>query len=172
MLPSKAPSPQAAFLEPLAALAGTEIVAAEFLLQQLVAVDDSQSPFDLRLGRESPPAFAHRLKRNTVGRSCVLPWVTLLSRIAGSSRPASVLARNRTWSTSIASSRANPAHSKDSFKLTASTKRRSVNHGRGYPKGVEPLLPASQTGVPTAYTTDTICQGEAASCRPSGRHGI
>ena len=30
----------------------------------------------------------------------------------------------------------------------------------GYPKGVEPSLPASQTGVPTAYTTDTVWKSD------------
>lgn len=41
---------------------------------------------------------------------------------------------------------------------------------QGYPKGVEPLPPASQAGVPTAYTTDTILlQRKGRESNPQGR---
>jgi hypothetical protein len=60
--PSKTARSQAAAFESLAAAAGTEIVAAEFFLEQLVAVDDADADLNSRFRRISLPAFAHRLE--------------------------------------------------------------------------------------------------------------
>ena len=50
---------QAALPEAPARAAGAEVVAAEFLDEQLVAVNDPHAPFDVGLGREAAAALAH-----------------------------------------------------------------------------------------------------------------
>ena len=55
---------EAALLEAFTAAAGTEVVASELFLQQLAVAHDAHTAFDLRLGGEPLPAFAHRLEKN------------------------------------------------------------------------------------------------------------
>lgn len=51
---------QATSFESLAAATGAKVIAAELFLK-LLAVDDSHSAFDFRLGWEAPSSFTHRL---------------------------------------------------------------------------------------------------------------
>lgn len=45
--------------------AWTQVVPAEFFCQLLVAMNDSCAALDMRLGRETLPAFAHWFKNET-----------------------------------------------------------------------------------------------------------
>ena len=57
--------------------AGAWIVTSELLLQQLIAMNDADAAFDLRLGRVSLPAFAHRLEKNDCSLKLRLDMVHL-----------------------------------------------------------------------------------------------
>ena len=78
--PSKPALRQAALLEPPAGAARAEIVPAELLFQQLVAMHDPLAPLDLGLRREAPAALAHRFEKN--GSSWGKSWsmIRLLGR--------------------------------------------------------------------------------------------
>jgi hypothetical protein len=73
LAPSKGAAFEATLLEAFARAARAKVVAAELFIEQLVAVDDADAPFDLPLGGESPAPFVHRLEKNgKSSKSCVL----------------------------------------------------------------------------------------------------
>jgi hypothetical protein len=73
LAPSKGAGFQAALLEAFARAAGAKVVAAELFVEPLVAVDDAETPFDMRFGGESPSPFVHRLeKKGKSSNSCAL----------------------------------------------------------------------------------------------------
>jgi hypothetical protein len=61
--PSKTARLEAAPLEPLSAAARAEIVPPEFLLKQLIAVDEADANLHVRFGRVSSTPFVHWLER-------------------------------------------------------------------------------------------------------------
>jgi hypothetical protein len=77
--PSKAARCQAAFLESFARAARAQIVASQLFFEQLVAVDDPDSPFDMRFRRESVATFTHGLKRTPVLGTHSSAWYTSVS---------------------------------------------------------------------------------------------
>ena len=81
LAPSKAARRQAAFLEESAGPAWTEIISAQFLFQELVAVDDPHASSDVRFRRISSTPFAHRLERIPVRRSRGPAWDTSNSQM-------------------------------------------------------------------------------------------
>jgi hypothetical protein len=68
LAPSKAAAAEAALLEQLVGAAGTRIVATELLGELLVAVDDSITLLDLRLGREAATSLAGDLESTSIRR--------------------------------------------------------------------------------------------------------
>lgn len=67
--------------EDLAAPARAEVVPAEFLLQQLVAVNDPDAPLHLRLGWEASAALTHGPERSVRRCGRDWSWRTVLSGI-------------------------------------------------------------------------------------------
>ena len=65
-MPSKAARFQAAPLEPLAATARAEVVAAELLLQQLVAMDEANADLHVRFRGIASPTLAHWLEKRVL----------------------------------------------------------------------------------------------------------
>ena len=102
MDPSKASRSHATLFESQSTAAWTGIIARELFFELLVAVDDSHASFDLRFRWESASSFTHRLERSGFGRVRI---ALVCSMLKGSSEK-SALARNRTWSTTFAKSRA------------------------------------------------------------------
>src|SRR5205085_3158153 len=76
LTPSKATRAQATFLEAVAAAARTQISATEFLFQNLVAMNDANSPFDDGFRREALSPFAHGLEKTIDRRSSVVAFCT------------------------------------------------------------------------------------------------
>jgi hypothetical protein len=71
LAPSKRTFLEAAFLEALAAAAGTQIIAAELFFEQFV-FHDADTAFYVLLGRESFPSLAHPFKKNGwLSKSCL-----------------------------------------------------------------------------------------------------
>ena len=104
MEPSKAARFETTSFESLSATAWAGIIASEFFLELLVTMDDSHPAFDLRFRWESASSFTHRLERSGFRRGRGrIAWVC--SMLKGSSGT-SALARNRTWSSTFAESRA------------------------------------------------------------------
>ena len=161
-----------ALLVLLTAAARTEVVASELFLQQLVAAYDAHTAFDSRLGGEPLPAFAHRLEKNGCSSKLRLDMGHLpFSAVATAN--VSVPARNRTWSTSFAGSRAYPAHSKDMLFVSTSPgsrtpscgfeDHRAVHHTRKAccrvaRPGIEPGPTASEAVMRSNTLTSQICQ--------------
>jgi hypothetical protein len=63
LTPSKAALHQAAPFQHSSGTARTEVISPELLFEQLAPMHDSQAAFDLPLGWEALPAFAHRLEK-------------------------------------------------------------------------------------------------------------
>jgi hypothetical protein len=74
--PSKAAGCQTTLLEELAGSTRTQIVSAQLLFEQLVAVNHPHAPFDLPFRRESMPPFAHGFERTPVLRGHGIAWHT------------------------------------------------------------------------------------------------
>ena len=64
---------QAALLEPFTRPAGAEVFSAQLLGQFLVDVYDPHATLHLRLGREAPAPFAHRLEKTAGVRGLASP---------------------------------------------------------------------------------------------------
>ena len=104
------------------------------------------------------------------------PLQLLCRQLPGHLAPASfsVLARNRTWSTSFAGSRANPAHSKDMLLSTPPRNRTPsdrfevchvIHHTRracsAARRGIEPRPTASEADMLSGTPTGHVVQGVA-----------
>lgn len=71
---------QAALLESLAGTARAQVISSQLLVEQLLAMNDADTPLDLGFRRETSPALAHRLEKmpDRQNRGCT--WDTSIER--------------------------------------------------------------------------------------------
>ena len=106
MEPSKAARTHTALLESQSTAAWAGIIASESFFKLLVAVNDSHSSFYLRFRWETASSFTHWLESSDLHCTRVRSASVCSSLGECSFRLLSALARNRTWSTTFAKSRA------------------------------------------------------------------